>query len=160
MKNLKNVYKALLAGKKLIHTDGTVVDIGTCKGCTFYYPEDWKVHASTWEMKKPVKWYITSGGDVLKADAKRVTLSQHFGMRFKKEAQARKARNQMKRSNLLRYWVSTKQDLDEGIHFIKRKGEGYDYYSDGGRRSLAEVYMLESTAIAICDALNKGELKL
>ena len=45
---------------------------------------------------------------------RQVTNVQRFGMKFHTRAAAEKARDQMRRAKLIRYLVSTMQDLDEG----------------------------------------------
>jgi hypothetical protein len=122
---------------------------------------EYRIKPSKWKME-PAKWQIISDGSIMTSYNSKVTIAQEFGIKFHSEEAAKKARDQMKRANLLRYLVSTMQDLDEGTMFIFKNSKNGKYYMDTmyGRDSLCEVYMTEKTAKKICKALNNGELKL
>jgi hypothetical protein len=154
--------------------DGTEIEIFDTfsnKWIDIYEPSwathcEYRIKPSQWEMK-PAEWYISTYGEVvehselLKQYTKK-NKAQLFGMVYHTKEQAEKAKNQMKKANLLRYWVSTMQDLDEGRAYIFKCRNGkYDwFYSTLGRVSFGEIYMTEDTAEKICNALNKGELEL
>jgi hypothetical protein len=160
MKTIAEIYQALLDGKTLKNKNGGTVDLETSGLLDFSHPEDWEICETKWRMQ-PAEWSVARNGDVIKAWGGVLTKSQKFGMQFHTEKQAEKAKKQMKRANLLRYWVSTMQDLDKGSCYIKYDADGdYIYIEDAKRDSLAEVYMKRSTAKKITAALNNGELKL
>jgi uncharacterized protein YmfQ (DUF2313 family) len=91
-----------------------------------------------------------------------VTSPQKFGMKFHTREQAEKAKAQMKQSNLLRYWVSTLQELGDGNCKIvySPETEQYEIECDDYYQSPSEVYMTINTAKKIRQALNNGELEL
>jgi hypothetical protein len=159
MKNIKEIYQALLAGKTLKHISGCKMNLETSANHNFSNPEDWKIYEYQWEMK-PAKWLVDYEGDIEYTPIDIIAIAQKFGMKFHSENQAEKARDQMKQTNLLRYWVSTMQDLDEGTFYIYVKDNKYYEAIDDNRGVMGKIYMTEKTAIKICEALNNGELEL
>jgi len=121
---------------------------------------EYRSKPSKWEMK-PALWCIYRVGSIHPIGTNYVSLEQKFGMGFHTEEAAQKARAQMRRANLLRYWVSTMQSLDEGDWFIRYNGltNKYEPYMDRGEL-IGVVKMTKKTVRKICDALNSGELKL
>jgi hypothetical protein len=160
MKDIKEIYQALLDGKTLRHERGYETTLETSGGHNFNNPEKWEIYEPKWEMK-PAMWYICTKGDI-GAGADEVTEVQKFGMKYHSKKQAEKARDQMRIANLLRYWVSTMQDLDEGTFYIvfDKAINKYFRMNDPNKYSIAEVYMTEDTAVRICEALNNKDIKL
>jgi hypothetical protein len=160
MKSIREIYQALLDGKTLVYIAGDRITLDNSHLYSFSEPEKWEIYEPKWEMR-PAGWGVSHIGKIYEAQ-KEVTENQKFGVKFHSEKQAEKARDKMKRSNLLRYWVSTMQDLDEGnyriIYYLET--EKYEVRYDDYYQSFAEVYMTEITARKICNALNNGELTL
>ena len=161
MKDIREVYQALLDGKTLIHRVGHQADLETSTMYEFSRPEDWEIYKPEWKME-PAGWWISQSGSINASKVDFISSDQKFGVKFHIKEQAKKARDQMKKANLLRYWVSTLQDLDEGNHFIECISNKYYYGTERypGRISLDRIYMTKKTAEIICDALNSGGLKL
>jgi hypothetical protein len=119
----------------------------------------YRIKPTQWKME-PAEWIIGHNGQISKTDYAEITNTQRFGMKLHTKEQAEKARDQMRDANLLRYWVSTMQSLDEGTAFIYEEDGNYYYSLDNKRVDIGKVYMKEETAKRICDALEKGELVL
>jgi hypothetical protein len=160
MKSITEVYQALLDGKTLIHKDTKeLVDI---RGSMLYMFNDlnvWEIYKPEWEMK-PADWLIYNDGSLYPSSTKKITRPQEFGMKFHTKEAAEQARDQMRRSNLLRYWVSTMQSLDEGTHYLYEDEGGYYVSMDTEREDVGKIYMTEDTAQKIREALNSGKLEL
>ena len=119
-----------------------------------------------WEME-PAKCYISSDGKIsVLHSTTSINMAQKFGMKRHTKELAEIACKRMKEANLLEYWASVIDPdwRDEGIGRVA----WYVYYSDGKynidrwkyHRGIGSVYMSRKSAIKICNALNKGELKL
>jgi len=161
MKNNEEICRALLDGKEVIDVYGNIARINNFKNYSFDDPTEWKIYKQTqWKME-PAKWRITSSGNICVDNSDVVTRLQYFGTIFHTKKQAEEASRQMRRANLLRYWVSTMQSLILGTHYLFKNLDGtWDTATTGQRNTLDTVYMTEETAIKICDGLNSGELKL
>jgi hypothetical protein len=162
MENIKEIYQALLDGKTLRYKkSGRLTNIDNETRYAFDVPEDWEIYElSEWEME-PAKWLIDIDGTISYSDVGRVTNVQRFGNKYHSKVQAEEARDQTKRANLLRYWVSTLQDLTLGTYYLFKNSDGtWDATTTGQRNTLDTVYMTKETAIKICNAFNNGELKL
>jgi hypothetical protein len=161
MKNIEEIYRALLDGKTLKHKNGFKTTLKTSANHSFEVVRDWQVYEPKWEME-PANYYITNYGEVDGSTIDMVTDTQEFGMKYHTKEQAEKARDQMKRANLLRYWVSTMQDLNEGVYTVFRNGytDKWEPGNANRRDEIGRIYMTRETAKKICDALNNGELEL
>jgi hypothetical protein len=159
----KDVIKAYWKGKLIEFRVDESLDWsdsfpGTQSWCTDY---KYRIKPSQWEMK-PAGWAIDSAGDINTVAIEHgVTPPQKFGMKFHTENQAHCARNQMRKSNVLRYWASTLQeDLYEGDYYIYLDDDSvFRIYYDK-RAPIGTVTMKKNTAVKLCDALNDGDLKL
>jgi hypothetical protein len=159
MKNIRELYEALLDGKTLIHSSGHKTTLEESGLNNFREPEDWVIYTPKWEMK-PAKWWISCSGCIHSGKVDFVSSDQKFGMKYHTKEAAEKAINQMRRANLLRYWVSTMQDLDEGTYFIYEEDGKYYKENDIYRSNIGIIYMTKETAEKISEALNNGELIL
>jgi hypothetical protein len=162
MKDLREIYQALIDGKTLINKQvGGKVTIETSCFSNFSYPDAWEIYETqTWDEKE-TPFFIENDGTIYLSEPSKNKNRQKFGMAYCNKDQATKAKNQMKQANLLRFWVSTIQDLDKGTTYIYSTGlNRYSYYTEKERDSLAEIYMTEKTAEIICDALNNKKLIL
>jgi hypothetical protein len=161
MKDIKEIYQALIDGETLKHKNGRTTNLNTSECVDFSHPEDWEIYKPKWEMEL-ANYYITNYGKVEDSMIDMITDAQKFGMKYHTREQAEKARDQMKRANLLRYWVSTMQNLDEGVYTVFKNGytDKWEPGNANRRDEIGRIYMTRETAKKICDALNSGELKL
>jgi hypothetical protein len=160
MKDIREIYQALLDGKKIRNTNsGRIYSIKDAPNLNFSILDQWEIYKSKWEMT-PARWVIGNRGNIFEGFGE-VTEAQRFGMKYHTKEQAQTARDQLKRANLLRYWVSTMQDLDEGGYTIYKHPTvgGYQYCEDT-YTNIGAVTMKKEAAIKICDALNSGDLEL
>jgi hypothetical protein len=120
-----------------------------------------RIKPKRWEMI-PANWLIKSDGFYELEYSGYVNDSQKFGMKYHSEETVQKVIDNMRKSNLLRYWVSTFQTIEEGNCYIYINEDGnYDWdYEKIWRSSIAEIYMTEKTADEITKLLNKGEIRL
>jgi len=120
-----------------------------------------RVKSKEWKME-PANWLIKSDGSYEVEYTGYVNDSQKFGMKYHSEVNVQKVVTNMRKSNLLRYWVSTLQYIEDGNCYIFINEDGdYDWdYAEIWRPSIAEIYMTEKTVEEITKALNKGELTL
>jgi len=161
MKDIKEIYENLLKGYKLVNKCGKTIDLEGSNCVDFSCPEDWRIFNPI--CKKEIANYIVYlDGNIGYYPVHKVTEEQLFGVRFHSKEQAEKASKQMRRANILRYWVSTLQDLDEGNYCITQQlnPNEWVYLLHHKRRDPDKVYMTLETAEKLCDALNSGELVL
>jgi hypothetical protein len=52
MKNVKDIYNALVKGKKLVNREGTVIDLKTSVAVDFSMPENWEIYDPNYNLKR------------------------------------------------------------------------------------------------------------
>jgi len=172
MNSQREIYQALLDGKTLINKrEGLSVKLeGNSQIiCTFGYPEDWSIYDETWKMK-PADWYVLNTSEIMKSPIKYISTSQKFGMMYHTEEHAKRARDEMRKANLLRYWASVigpewkanwkNKNQEKWYIFYDNKNNRYILDYSAYLKTLGTVYMSKKTATRICEALNNGELTL
>jgi hypothetical protein len=143
-----------------IETKNGLYDTWTDIGNPNWYPHiEYKFKTSKCDMES-AEWGISHTGTIYKTQ-KEATENPEVEMKSLSEDQAKIAKEQMKRTNRLRYWVSSIQHLGNGNYFIAFSPYTNQYTPccNNGFESPSEVYMTKDTAITICDSLNNGDLE-
>ena len=167
MKDIREIYQALLDGKTLVNNSGVYLTLENSATVYIEDPEQWSIY-NEWEMK-PAEWWVRNDGLVgYDYDSELNEQVQKFGMKYHTEELAERARDEMKESNLLRYWASVIdpdwkpdwKDRKQKKWYIEHEVPINAYYR-GYKYAipmLGTVYMSEEAATKICEALNSGEL--
>ena len=168
MEDIKEIYQALLDGKTLVNKKNTHLTLENSSVLCVGDPKQWNIY-NEWEMK-PAEWSIRNTGLLIRDTTEEVTLTQKFGMKYHTRETANKAIKEMRKTNLLRYWASVidpdwKPDWrneSQKKWYIEHKISTNTYYGNYNYTipMLGTVYMSKKAVIKICEALNKGELKL
>ena len=98
MKDIKEIYQALIDGETLVRKYGVkqdMVDISNTKKYCFGDPEDWEIYESPWKMKI-AQFVIDDDGSIYKGSTAKITRVQNFGMKFHSKEQAQKANESVK----------------------------------------------------------------
>jgi len=171
MKDMKELYQALIDGKTLINTCGSKLTLKNSSMVCVGDPEQWTV-CNEWAMK-PAEWYILSSGEIMESPIEYISSPQRLGMKYHTKELAERARDEMREGNILRYWASVidpewkpdwKTDWDKPTqpkYYIFKNQDGeYKISRTFGNKLLGTVYMDKETADKICNGLNSRELQL